>query len=234
MYKKILALVEMAQSNPSACEQVASRLWDILGEKMVDHAVALFYRIKPDFSKMTMRLGELRIDLAGDIYPLFIDAIMQFDQTKNASFMTFVTNKIYWKFVDEKCENSERSVHEVLASQLSPEDLMSQDEALSSMDYNYGDENDLTNHIACDDNNDEMISWKEFVSKVESLVADKDSLLKLIRTHLKTLECSDRYEEAETAERLSCTRATVYNRFKQIRQILIQNGLDKEFYRLAA
>ena len=53
--------------------------------------------------------------------------------------------------------------------------------------------------------------------------------------HLATLERCDRYEESETAKALDCTRATVYNRLKAIRKLLVEKGIDKEFrYFLAA
>lgn len=229
-----MAMIEIAQSNPSACEQIASRLWSILGKKVMDRAVALFYRLKPDFSLMGLGSKALREALSGDVYILFVEAIMNYDKTQNASFETFVTNKIYWKFVDDKCNNSERTDHEVSLNLITEENSLSEDEALSMMDYNYGDNSDFTNGATNNDNEEESTSWKEFLTVVESLVADKEALKKFIKTHLQTLEYSDRYEESETAERLSCTRATVYNRFKQIKEILVANGLDKEFLRLAA
>ena len=229
----VLAMIKIAQTTPSVCEQIADRLWKVLGEKLTDRAVALFYRIKPDFSKMKMKMDALRLELGGDIYPLFIDAIMQYDESEKASFETFVTTKIYWKFVEDKCENSERTAHEVPASQLSPEDLMTQDETLSFADY-YSDDFDLTNDGPCDDNEDEDTSWKELLALALKMVEEYPVLKEFMKTHRETLEYCDRYEEVETAERMGCSRPTVYNRFNQIRKILVENGLDKEFYRLAA
>lgn len=228
------AMIAIAQSNPSLCEKIASLLWDNLGKKVMDRAVALFYRVKPDFSLMGLETRTLREALSGDVYILFVDAIMDYDKTQNASFETFVTNRIYWKFVDDKCNNSERTDREKSLDLFMEENALTEDEALSMMDYNYGDICDFTNGVANSDNEVETTSWKEFMAVVESLVADKEALKQFIKAHLQTLEYSDRYEESETAERLSCTRATVYNRFKQIKEILVANGLDKEFLRLAA
>ena len=228
------SLIKIAQYNPVDRFQAVRRLWNIHEKSLMNYAVRLSRTMEPDFAMRGMNDAARRNYLMGEVFETFDDAVMLYDPSNKASFVTYLYNKIYWRFHDEKCSNSERADHEVSCDKMSFEEDMTEDEILSMCAYDHDENMDLTKGDIRDDI-ENRIELKELMATMMGALGGAVELLKFCEAHLGTLEYCDRYEESETAKALDCTRATVYNRLKAIRKLLVEKGVDKDFrYFLAA
>lgn len=232
--QEALSLIKIAQLNPADRSQVVRRLWNIHEKSLMKYAVRLSRTMEPDFAMKGMNDAARRDFLMGEVYETFDDVVMLYDPSHKASFVTYLYNKVYWRFHDEKCTNSERADREVSCDKMSFEEGMTEDEILSMCAYGRDENEDLTNGDVNDDI-EYIIELKELMSTMLKALGGAKELQDFCEAHLATLERCDRYEESETAKALDCTRATVYNRLKAIRKLLVEKGIDKEFrYFLAA
>lgn len=232
--QEAMSLIEIAQRNPADRFQVVRRLWNIHEKALMNYAVRLSRSMEPDFTMRGMNDAQRRDFLMGMMFETFDDAVMLYDPSHKASFVTYLYNKVYWRFHDEKCNNSERTDREVSCDKMSFEDELTEDEILSMCAY----DNDAKEGFTNSDLNDDIehrIELKDLMATMMAALGGSKELLDFCEAHLATLKSYDRYEESETAKALDCTRATVYNRLKAIRKLLVEKGVDKDFrYFLAA
>ncbi len=101
---------------------------------LMKYAVRLSRTMEPDFAMRGMNDAARRDFLMGEVYETFDDAVMLYDPSQKASFVTYLYNKVYWRFHDEKCTNSERADREVSCDKMSFEEDMSEDEIRRAME----------------------------------------------------------------------------------------------------
>ena len=145
------SLIKIAQLNPADRSQVVRRLWNIHETSLMKYAVRLSRTMEPDFAMRGMNDAARRDFLMGEVYETFDDAVMLYDPSHKASFVTYLYNKVYWRFHDEKCTNSERADREVSCDKMSFEEDMTEDEILSMCAYGRDENEDLTNGDVNDD-----------------------------------------------------------------------------------
>ncbi len=228
------SLIEIAQRNPEERFRAVGRLWTIHEKSLMNHAVRLSHSVEPDFAMRGMNDAERRRYLMGTVFETFDNAVMLYDPSHGASFVTYLYKKVYWRLHDEKCSNSERSAHEVPCDLLPLEGELTDDEILSMCAYD-NEEKDGIDRGGDGGDIEHGIELRELMAEMKKALGGARELQDFCEAHLATLGRCDRYEEAETARALDCTRATVYNRLKVIRKLLKEKGIDRDFrYFLAA
>jgi DNA-directed RNA polymerase specialized sigma24 family protein len=228
------ALIGIAQDNNNCRCSAISRLWEIYGERIMDFAVFQAYSIMPDYDLKGLNSRQRREMLTGRVYEIFADAVEKYNGSRGASFETYVKNTVVWRFLDEKRGNAYRSEHETRLEYDPDEDGMPEEDVMSMHAYSHQYENDFTDHLFNCDIDVDRGAWEDVMSEAMKNIEDKAELHRLCEQALKVFECCDRYEESEMAKRLGCTTATVYNRYKAIRKILLEQGLGKRVLRLMA
>lgn len=194
-------LVMMAQSG---CRRAMEMLWGRFCELVLGLACSHTRKLRSDSALEGLSHSERIRAIMGFCYETFYNATMAFDLSRGVPLEAYYAQKIDWAVRSEKRKNSIRASREERADDF----LLNGYEASTERD------------------NSDMVY---LTNAVEVHLARNPKLQKFFGVVRDVYNYYDRNEKEISAEKLSCTRASVYNNLKATRQALSDTKMEQEF-----
>ena len=191
-------LIRLAQGGK---KNAIDMLWETYGAEVLDLAASQSSYRQSDFSLRGLSRAERRRAIMGETFLLFRRLVMKFDPSRNDDFLGYVVQYLVWQAQSEKRKNAKLSGREVLG-----------DEALNWCVGDSGLEGDQE-------------GLRNLVAQVSDTLESRPELQKCLDEFYSVCEYAEKGEVVEVAQRVNCTRMTVYNQVRAIRKTL-QNGAN--------
>ena len=191
-------LIRLAQGGK---KNAIDMLWDLYGTEVLNVAASQSSYRQSDFSLRGLSRAERQRAIMGETFLLFRRLVMKFDPSRNDDFLGYVVQYLVWQAKSEKRKNAKMSEREVLG-----------DDALDS----YEGESGL---------GDDQEGLRNLVAQVSDTLESRPELQKCLDEFYSVCEYAEKGEVVEVAQRINCTRMTVYNQVRAIRKTL-QNGAN--------
>ena len=199
MLAKTKFLIQLAHCGMNRAVNI---LWDTYGNDVMNAAITQAYLKQSDFSLNGLTAEQRRRAIMGETFLLFRRQVLNFDPTRNDDLLGFVIQHIQWHTQTVKRNNTKHDKRET---------------------YNV-DITDTPDMVEFDKEKDNMFDLKKLVKLIYKRLERKPALRKCLEEYCRACECMDKGEVVEVADRLGCTRASVYNQVKAIRKILEDNS----------
>ena len=219
-------LITVAQTAPNVDVRAEAlhELWEIHGDRLVGIMGKTSRQMDSDFSYRGCSPKDRQAKLAGDAYRVFRKKAMKFDPSKRVPFGAWIAMGGNWRVMDEKKKNSKHGVREIHANFT--------DDGVSYLQRDKETGEEETVHVKVKARNyfEETCFREDVIRHVLRATEPYPRLHRFFKTCLEVLDELDRYNGAEVAKRMGCSRANAAQCRKALFNLAKEQGWLEDIY----